>query len=506
MNYFVLPFALPIAAMQGGLAAVIPAYVVSKTTAGAYPYHAAAIGGAIVGAVVGFALVKGGRTHRNDLMLLWNAPALWGGGIGLLQAGCYYWPQGLLATAAILVLLGAALIIAALLATKGFFDLPRTTLVGHGLLVGVGAILVFGLFSLGRDELTMVRNDDGKSATFTYIQRRWLGAAVVRHETHPNVAKWTLKFDIDVPGDALAFWDANEKQRLLIPGDYGNESNLASQAAAGLQPFLDSGDRELAFSEPSPYMPLTLILATACGVAIVALAFYHVPDVEPTVLETTALYGATGIATICVFIFACGFAWQVIQWRGARELAEEELKSHGARVDRSDIHFRDQRLASEALTVKFADPEFGDAELRSVAPLLDELGPMALDLSGTKVTDEGIKAIKFVSFLKLDLRGSQVGNEVLNNLYYNLPWLDVRDTGMTAAALRALPEEREGLIERIMFTDPSFTADSLSDLSSVKGLRYTLLSGSQVTPEELQAWNQKLVDAGWKDFVIELDE
>ncbi len=119
-------------------------------------------------------------------------------------------------------------------------------------------------------------------------------------------------------------------------------------------------------------------------------------------------------------------------------------------------------------TAAIAGTDFGDAELRKLAAVGEDL--VWLDLSRTGVTDAGLKVVAEMPNLeRLDLRGTAVGDEGVRTLagLPKLETLGLYGTGVTDAGLEALQELPS--LERVYLGGTSVTEAGREAMRQARG-------------------------------------
>lgn len=154
----------------------------------------------------------------------------------------------------------------------------------------------------------------------------------------------------------------------------------------------------------------------------------------------------TVMALIAVwFVF---FRWDLSSRKNALLLRTEVEKSVQALIGPGRVN-----LSSESLFVQVQRPDFDDAALRALVaqtPLLDRASArfFLLDLSGTKITDEGLQSLASLHHLEfLYLDGTKIttdGLKVISQMP-KLQVLSVRNTAVPLEHLQGLQQARPRL-------------------------------------------------------------
>jgi Leucine-rich repeat (LRR) protein len=127
-------------------------------------------------------------------------------------------------------------------------------------------------------------------------------------------------------------------------------------------------------------------------------------------------------------------------------------------------------------------PKVGDDQLKGIANLkaLD-----LLTLNDTAITDKSAESFANLSMLKyIEVKNTRVGDLWLSRILESsdrVEWLDISNTHVTDVGLHSIPPG----LKRLYADGLPITDVGLSQLLSIRGLRFLSLSGSQVTGKEL---------------------
>jgi hypothetical protein len=200
---------------------------------------------------------------------------------------------------------------------------------------------------------------------------------------------------------------------------------------------------------------------------------------------------------IAIGLFVIASVGTLWHWKSQQSNARGQIELLGFTVKDEDLKVRGKSLMGGAWRVTATDPSIDDARLRQLIPHLNHAPGLALDLSGTRVTDEGVRHLNDVDHLAmLDLRKTQVAGAALAAFKDVYIWyLDVRDTPIRAKDIQA---GRLGSLQYLFFSDPEFTGKSVNALLGFDRLEYVYIDTDKLTPADLKFWETEI------DFEIEV--
>ncbi|MEZ6135167.1 MAG: hypothetical protein R3C53_09680 [Pirellulaceae bacterium] len=186
------------------------------------------------------------------------------------------------------------------------------------------------------------------------------------------------------------------------------------------------------------------------------------------------------------------FAWGV--WMQGRYQAEKDalamqLQSLGADVTQAGVDLGSIPIFGGGFVVKFSDPEFTDNDLEKVLHLIfASPNPplLALDLSGTGITDRGVaQLVGRPGLLVLNLRNTNLTSEAVASLAAaNLTALDVRGTPIH---LEHLTPYRGVYPLRVLYLDDdSITDEDLWLLDAIPYLDAVLINDADSTRQAFE--------------------
>jgi hypothetical protein len=234
---------------------------------------------------------------------------------------------------------------------------------------------------------------------------------------------------------------------------------------------------------------------------VAALLFFGLADpvVGPPESQPARLASQLITVNFCVAVglFVLASVGTLWHWKSQQTNAREQLELIGFTVKDEDLKVRGEPLYGGAWRVTATDPSIDDARLRQSIPHLKNAPGFALDLSGSQVTDEGVRHLNDVDHLPmLDLRKTKVTGAALaafKDVY--ISYLDVRDTQVRASDI---PSGRLQALQYLLFTDPGFTGKSVNALLGLKRLKYVYIDTDKLTPADLKFWKSEI------DFEIEV--
>lgn len=175
-----------------------------------------------------------------------------------------------------------------------------------------------------------------------------------------------------------------------------------------------------------------------------------------------------------------GYAPEDVAWL-------EQVREIGASAAVEQLVTIGDRRIGSVTVVKVADPHFSDALLAQLNPLLKLRGTVDLDLSGTSVSDEGIRSLSLGFVTSLRLRGTRITPATIHVLRHIDPLLlDIRDTAIRVKDLYPLIGKR---LAHILITDPEMdVADLASMVPMGTNLRSLRIEGASWTEADLRMW------------------
>jgi hypothetical protein len=368
--------------------------------------------------------------------------------------------------------------------------LPTRARIGGYVLYGTAAtvVVLFGMYTSGRKVLMLDRHGGAvKAALDTY---RWMGARRVSHRSADAVSGVVHAFQSKLfteAGDGLVIQGDEE---ILLPLNYDLKD--------AVDRFLNSSESTLVVVEPtSSRWRMSLVWLFASSVLAVGLALD--PLVEPPesklARQASRVMWANFCVAIALFLLASvGTLWQ---WKSLQKQAREQIEMLGFTVKEADLEFRGESIYGSAWQVIATDPGIDDLRLAQLIPHLKNAPGFALDLSGSRVTNAGVRHLNDLDVAPmLDLRKTAVTGAALAAFKDVQIWyLDVRDTEIRASDIQ---RGRHGGLQYLFFTDPEFSAKSVNALLGLKRLKYVYIDTDKLTPADLKFWKTEI------DFEIEL--
>lgn len=204
--------------------------------------------------------------------------------------------------------------------------------------------------------------------------------------------------------------------------------------------------------------------------------------------RTAAIAAAAMVLLFLGWMLATG-----IDWSGTAEAARR-IQAHGGEVlQLSELNFRDWTVLEDFWKVKFDDAGFDDQQLLQLKESLAVFPKLALDLSGTRVTDRAIGALADLKNLRvLNLRTTAVSDAGLAELKRldDVVYLDLRLTRMTEGGLAHLAH-----IESLRFlflATPRLSDENVAPLKGFGSLTYVEVGSPFVTPAGIDQLQQAL--------------
>ncbi len=192
------------------------------------------------------------------------------------------------------------------------------------------------------------------------------------------------------------------------------------------------------------------------------------------VFFSIALLGIIGVLSF----FAYAMFYQFQTDNNYEELAQKLRDSGWEITTRTDVYVGNQNIIGNGWVIKSTDSQFGDAELAELLQYQSEFPLYGMDLSGTQITDEGIKAL--------------IGEDG--------PWfLNVRDTKITPAAMAALAQSKVSLLD---VRDTSIQLENLVYFQGLYALNALYISDNDISDSD----KQLLRGVPYLSFVLVNDE
>ncbi len=486
-----------VAALWGALSGAISSTIIGRSTFAegmdGWPDPVAVWLGAISAALVGGGLVLQGYHDKRYFVSIITRALLVSAAIPFISLGLKVDDSlsmtVFISAGAIVLGIGSLVILAVLVGkhTKG------VAILHYG--VAAVVIFVFGSFLNGKQTLSFLREETRIDATFRV--HRWFGNVTTLEQTSLGITDSQSSYgytgdefdDIDADGVVLI-----AKEPILIPGDISYTTSLAGQVHDTLHRFQDSSESSKTIFEGIPYLSFPTISLIAC------LLFMLGVKCDPLIDSSVAKYEqpltrTVGTAALALSIVVVGsFAWQVARYRLQQSAAIKNLTKAGAVVRAGELTGPGgQVIFGSGWHVIINDPGFDDHSLLNVLKDLRQAPTLRLDLSGTGVTDDGVRRLDELDFLPmLELRETAVTADMLDDLnHVGLRYLDVRDTQIVTEDILML--QGSG-IEFLLFSDEHFTDQSIPILFGFDRLKFAHIATPSVTMEGLAMFEKELED------------
>jgi hypothetical protein len=368
--------------------------------------------------------------------------------------------------------------------------LPTRARAGGYALYGIAAavVVLFAMYSTGRRVLMLDRHGGQVQAALdTY---RWMGLRRVSHRSASEVSGVVYTHQskqFSESGDGFVI--QGEEGEILLPNEYELER--------AVDRFLNSLESTLVVTEPtlSPWR-MSLLWIFAAALLYFGLADPVIRPPESTLAEQASRIIAVNFyVALGLFVLASvGTLWH---WKSLQKQARQQIELLGFTVEDADLEARGQPLYGGAWKVTATDRTVDDARLAQLVPHLKNAPGVALDLSNSRVTDEGVRHLNDVDHLAiLELRGTAVTGAALAAFKDVQVWyLDVRDTPIRASDIH---KARVGGLQYLLFTDPEFSARSVNTLLGLERLKYVYIDTEMLTTTDLKFWASEI------DFEIEV--
>jgi len=371
----------------------------------------------------------------------------------------------------------------------GIVGIVRSSRLAGLLLYGTAAFvfLLFVVFLSGKRVLSFERTDGTVHCTLeTY---RWLGLR--RHDVRElkNVTDYKDRRQSDrigdMAGDGTVLVSANGDVLLIADGRM-SYNGLSPQIFDELRDFLESEEPLLRLTEGTPATPWPLNLLIAVGIFYFGVQYD--PHVRPPEQETDRRITTTAGCLFGILAAGCLLFGTVyvltLNWKQSAALSR--LQNSEFEVDVRDFDIHGRTINTDGWYVRISNKEFNDDDLQAIVPDLDRAPVLWLDLSGTRVTDEGVNRLRPIGYLPiLQLNGTQITSECLSSLRY----LSVHHLAVRGTALRAtdLNPDKLYMLESLEFTDPGFTIPDIPKLMALRRLKHVIVESLSLTTEELRA-------------------
>jgi hypothetical protein len=357
---------------------------------------------------------------------------------------------------------------------------------------GAFVFVVFVIFLSGERILTFERSGTN-NITATLETRRWLGFATIDVRQLDGVKEYSNKHQVDAFDDTRIEGTVliGDGKYLMIPGDVSNSNRLASRISDVLPIFIDNSEPKRELRERIPFLTLPVTLVVAMLFPFLGLT------ADPMVVAPSTKYqeliGRFIRRGFVILSCLAGMQlfWIVWQFHAEQGAAKKRLESTNVTVLETDLIAGNDVLYGDAWKVMVNNPSFTDVDLFGLIPELQHAPGLWLDLSNTRVTDEGLRSLKELdSLIMLSLKNTNVTFRAFEQLkHVSIRYLDVRNTRIVANDLKHLGDR---YLTHLLFSDPEFATQSIPALFKIRGLKYVYIDTHNLTREDLTPWKQEL--------------